>query len=69
MEMRCVFSLNAIPLTYRGKKLGVDVVIESTGFFTAREDAEKHITSGGAKKVVISAPAKGRGHHDRYWRK
>ncbi len=39
--------------------LGVDVVIESTGFFTDREDAEKHITSGGAKKVVISAPAKG----------
>ena len=38
--------------------LGVDVVIESTGFFTAREDAEKHITSAGAKKVVISAPAK-----------
>ena len=38
--------------------LGVDVVIESTGFFTAREDAEKHITVGGAKKVVISAPAK-----------
>ncbi len=38
--------------------LGVDVVIESTGFFTAREDAEKHINSGGAKKVVISAPAK-----------
>ena len=38
---------------------GVDVVIESTGFFTAREDAEKHITSGGAKKVIISAPAKG----------
>lgn len=40
-------------------ELGVDVVIESTGFFTDREDAEKHITSGGAKKVVISAPAKG----------
>lgn len=39
--------------------LGVDVVIESTGFFTDREDAEKHITSGGAKKVIISAPAKG----------
>ncbi len=38
--------------------LGIDVVIESTGFFTNREDAEKHITSGGAKKVVISAPAK-----------
>ena len=40
-------------------ELGADVVIESTGFFTAREDAEKHIMSGGAKKVVISAPAKG----------
>ena len=38
--------------------VGVDVVIESTGFFTAREDAEKHITAGGAKKVLISAPAK-----------
>ena len=38
---------------------GVEVVIESTGFFTVREDAEKHITDGGAKKVVISAPAKG----------
>ena len=40
------------------RELGVDVVIESSGFFTAREDAEKHIVSGGAKKVVISAPAK-----------
>src|SRR4051795_6171677 len=38
--------------------LGVDVVIESTGFFTDRENAAKHI-DGGAKKVVISAPAKG----------
>ncbi len=37
-------------------ELGVDVVIESTGFFTAREDAAKHL-AGGAKKVVISAPA------------
>ncbi|MCA1704827.1 MAG: type I glyceraldehyde-3-phosphate dehydrogenase, partial [Actinobacteria bacterium] len=37
--------------------LGVDVVIESTGFFTKKADAEKHI-SGGAKKVIISAPAK-----------
>jgi glyceraldehyde 3-phosphate dehydrogenase len=36
--------------------LGVDVVIESTGFFTKREDAAKHL-AGGAKKVVISAPA------------
>ncbi len=39
------------------KELGVDVVIESTGFFTKAEDARKHITAG-AKKVVISAPAK-----------
>ena len=37
--------------------LGVDVVIESTGFFTAREDAAKHLAAG-AKKVIISAPAK-----------
>jgi len=37
-------------------ELGADVVIESTGLFTDRENAAKHIT-GGAKKVVISAPA------------
>jgi glyceraldehyde 3-phosphate dehydrogenase len=36
--------------------LGVDVVVESTGFFTAREGAQKHLEAG-AKKVVISAPA------------
>jgi glyceraldehyde 3-phosphate dehydrogenase len=37
--------------------LGVDVVLESTGFFASRDGANKHI-SAGAKKVVISAPAK-----------
>jgi len=37
--------------------LGVEVVIESTGFFTARADAAKHLEAG-ARKVVISAPAK-----------
>jgi len=37
--------------------LGVDIVIESTGFFTARADAQKHLDAG-AKKVLISAPAK-----------
>ncbi len=36
--------------------LGVDVVLESTGFFTKRNDAAKHLTAG-AKKVIISAPA------------
>jgi glyceraldehyde 3-phosphate dehydrogenase len=36
--------------------LGVDVVLESTGFFTKRDDAAKHLEAG-AKKVVISAPA------------
>ncbi|MBD0333070.1 MAG: type I glyceraldehyde-3-phosphate dehydrogenase [Chitinophagaceae bacterium] len=39
------------------KALNIDVVIESTGFFTKREDAEKHIYSG-AKTVVISGPTK-----------
>src|SRR5438067_10341782 len=41
------------------KDLGVDVVVESTGLFTSRDKAELHITGGGAKKVIISAPAKG----------
>ncbi len=40
------------------KDLGVDIVLESTGRFTKADDAKKHIT-GGAKKVVISAPATG----------
>ena len=38
--------------------LGVDVVVESTGFFTNASDARKHVDEGGAKKVIISAPAK-----------
>src|SRR5438045_5430599 len=40
------------------KDLGVDVVFESTGLFTNRDAAAKHLTAG-AKKVVITAPAKG----------
>jgi glyceraldehyde 3-phosphate dehydrogenase len=41
------------------KQLGVDVVIESTGIFTDAPKARAHIDGGGAKKVIISAPAKG----------
>jgi glyceraldehyde 3-phosphate dehydrogenase len=41
------------------RELGVDIVIESSGVFTSKDKAIKHIQSGGAKKVVISAPAKG----------
>ena len=40
------------------KELGVDIVLESTGRFTDSDKAQAHIT-GGAKKVIISAPAKG----------
>jgi glyceraldehyde 3-phosphate dehydrogenase len=46
------------PLALPWKDLQVDVVIESTGFFTDKEGAAKHITSG-AGKVIISAPATG----------
>jgi glyceraldehyde 3-phosphate dehydrogenase len=41
------------------KENGVDVVIESTGIFTDASKARAHIDGGGAKKVIISAPAKG----------
>jgi glyceraldehyde 3-phosphate dehydrogenase len=40
------------------KDLDVEVVLESTGFFTSRDKADLHISKGGAKKVLISAPAK-----------
>jgi glyceraldehyde 3-phosphate dehydrogenase len=40
------------------KELGVEIVVESTGLFTDRDSAEKHL-SAGAQKVIISAPAKG----------
>jgi glyceraldehyde 3-phosphate dehydrogenase len=46
------------PAALPWKDLGVDIVLESTGRFTNAPDAQKHIT-GGAKKVIISAPAKG----------
>ncbi len=40
------------------KSLGVDIVVESTGLFTDATKAAAHISGGGAKKVIISAPAK-----------
>ncbi|HET8690273.1 MAG TPA: type I glyceraldehyde-3-phosphate dehydrogenase [Candidatus Saccharimonadales bacterium] len=49
------------PANLPWKDLGVDVVIESTGFFVKPELAKAHIDPAGAKKVVISAPAKGDG--------
>ena len=58
------------PAAINWKSVGVDIVIESTGLFTIKKDgvnkkgktvegAENHITKGGAKKVIISAPAQG----------
>ena len=44
------------PAALPWRDLEVDVVVESTGFFTRRDDAKKHLDAG-AKKVVISAPA------------
>jgi len=46
------------PANLPWKELNVDIALESTGLFTQKEDAEQHIQAG-AKKVVISAPAKG----------
>lgn len=46
------------PTSLPWKELKIDYVVESTGFFTAREEAEKHLQAG-AKRVLISAPAKG----------
>jgi glyceraldehyde 3-phosphate dehydrogenase len=41
------------------RDLGVEIVVESSGFFTVADKARAHIDSGGAKKVIIAAPAKG----------
>jgi glyceraldehyde 3-phosphate dehydrogenase len=46
------------PANLRWGDVGVDVVVESTGFFTDATKARAHIDNGGAKKVIISAPAK-----------
>jgi glyceraldehyde 3-phosphate dehydrogenase len=64
------FLKGAAPADLPWRDLGVDIVIESTGLYTIKKDgvnkrgklvqgAENHITKGGAKKVIISAPAEG----------
>ena len=56
-DRKILFLSEKDPAKLPWKKLDIDVVIESTGLFTNREDAEKHIHAG-AKNVVISAPTK-----------
>jgi len=56
-EIKCL-AVKEGPAALPWKTLGVDLVVESTGLFTAREKAEGHIAAG-AKKVLITAPAKG----------
>ena len=46
------------PAAIKWKEMGVDIVLECTGLFTDANKAKAHIESGGAKKVIISAPAK-----------
>jgi len=47
------------PANIPWSEVGAEIVIESTGFFKTKDTAEKHITGGGAKKVIITAPSKG----------
>jgi glyceraldehyde 3-phosphate dehydrogenase len=56
-KIKCIMAQKE-PSQLPWKELGVDIVIESTGLFTSSEKAMGHITAG-AKKVIISAPAKG----------
>jgi len=46
------------PAALPWKELGVDTVLESTGIFTSRDKASLHIEKGGARRVLVSAPAK-----------
>ena len=48
--------LSRMQTTAHGVRLGVDVVLECSGFYTSKEKAQAHINAG-ARKVVISAPA------------
>lgn len=56
-EKEVVFTSEKDPSALPWKEMGVDLVIESTGFFTDRAGASRHLEAG-AKRVVISAPAK-----------
>ncbi|WP_129600839.1 type I glyceraldehyde-3-phosphate dehydrogenase [Anaerophilus nitritogenes] len=56
-EKEIQFTAHRDPAQIPWKELGVDIVVESTGKFTSREDCQKHIDAG-AKKVIISAPGK-----------
>jgi glyceraldehyde 3-phosphate dehydrogenase len=53
---KVVVSKEADPHNIPWGELGVDIVLESTGFFASKEKAEYHLHEGGAKKVVITAP-------------
>ena len=56
-DERFAYSMERDPSLLPWKKLGVEVVIESTGVFTKEEQAKQHIVAG-AKTVIISAPSK-----------
>ncbi|QUH18508.1 type I glyceraldehyde-3-phosphate dehydrogenase [Alkaliphilus sp. B6464] len=56
-EKKIQFTAFRDPAEIPWREMGVDIVIESTGIFLTKEDASKHL-QGGAKKVIISAPAK-----------
>ncbi len=55
-KIKCIMAARDLT-TLPWKEMNVDLVIESTGLFTKKEDAEKHLAAG-AKKVLISAPGK-----------
>ncbi len=59
-KINCKMLTEKDPTQLPWKKLGVDVVLECTGFFTDPKGASKHLKAG-AKKVIISAPCKDRG--------